>query len=527
MLPNSAGTTEHDETATSHDETQGDHMATTSQQHRLDIRRFRMWIGGEERDARGGRVLDSVDPTTGATWSQIPDADSADVADAVGAARRAFDEQWRALSPTRRGRHLLRLAEILGDAAEELATLETRENGKLLKEMLAQARTAPDYLTYWAGMADKVEGRVVPLDGKDALNYTLREPLGVVGIVTPWNSPLLIAIQGLGPALAAGNTVVIKPSEIASAGVVRLAELTGDAGLPPGVVNVVTGGAETGRALVEHPDVAKVVFTGGVETGRAVARTAADRGATTLLELGGKSPNIVFPDADLDAAEAGLLAGIYAAAGQTCIAGSRALLHEDLYDELIKRLQTRAESVVVGNPREPSTQMGPIATRSQLAKVESFVDEATRDGARIVAGGRPADVDGLPDGFFYRPTIVDGAARDSELLQEEVFGPVLAVVPFSTEREAIEIANGTRYGLAAGVWTRDVKRAHRVARSIDAGIVWINTYRAGSFNSPFGGMRASGVGRENSVDTIYEFLQTKSVWCELDETVRDPFVIRL
>jgi aldehyde dehydrogenase (NAD+) len=393
--------------------------------------------------------------------------------------------------------------------------------------MLAQLRVIPEWLYYFGGLADKVEGRVIPLDRTSVLNYTLREPLGVVGIIIPWNSPVLLTMYSLAPAVAAGNTIVLKPSEHASGSVIETLRLAAEAGFPPGVLNVVTGEREAGEALVEHPGVAKISFTGSEKTGAQIAARAGARLASVALELGGKSPNIVFPDGALDAAEAGILAGIFAAGGQSCVAGSRALFHREIYDELLERVQRRAATVVLGDPMADATQMGPIANVPQLRRVEEMVAAARSEGARVLAGGERASVPEFPDGLWYGPTIVDGVGNDAVIAQDEVFGPVLTVLPFETEEEAIAIANDTRFGLAAGVWTRDVKRAHRVARALQAGTVWINTYRAITFNSPFGGYKESGFGRVNGAEAIDGWLQTKSVWTELSEEISDPFVMKL
>ena len=489
---------------------------------------YGLYIGGEDVPAASGATFDAFNPTTGQVWARHALADVEDVARAVAAARGAFErESWSGLSATKRGRLMMRLGDLVAERAEEIAAVEVADNGKLYKEMLAQLRVIPEWLYYFGGLADKVEGRVVPLDRTSVLNYTLREPLGVVGILIPWNSPVLLTMYSLAPALAAGNTIVVKPSEHASASVLETLRLAADAGFPPGVLNVVTGAADTGRALVEHPDVAKISFPGSDAPGRAIAATAGARLARVTLELGGKSPNIVFPDAALDAAESGLLAGIYAAAGQSCVAGSRALLHRDVYDQLLERVRRRAGSVVLGDPMSDETQMGPIANVPQLQRVEQMVGAAREAGARVVAGGARRSLDAFPDGLFYDPTIVDGVGTDAVIAQDEVFGPVLTVLPFEDEDEAVAIANNTRFGLAAGVWTRDVKRAHRVARRIHAGTVWVNTYRAITYNSPFGGYKASGFGRVNGAEAIDAYLQTKSVWVELSEEVQDPFVMKL
>ncbi|MFN8221641.1 MAG: aldehyde dehydrogenase [Gaiellales bacterium] len=485
------------------------------------------FVAGAATAARDGARFDSVDPSRGAAWAAVAEASADDVDAAVRNAHDAFwSREWRALSASRRGRLLLKLADAIAANAESLALIETRDNGKLYKEMVTQLRLVPDWLYYFGGAADKIEGSTIPLDRLSILNYTLREPYGVVGVITPWNSPIFLTMMSVGPALAAGNTVVVKPSEVTSASLVEVARLAVEVGFPPGALNVVTGRGATGEALVKHPLVAKLSFTGGTFSGRSVAIEAARRLVPATLELGGKSANIVFADANLDAAEAGLLAGIFAAAGQTCVAGSRALIHRAVLDELLERLSRRADEVLIGDPMLDETQMGPVATAGQLAKVESFVDEARAAGAEVVAGGRREQVDGLADGFFYRPTILANVARDSHLAQEEVFGPVLAIFPFETEDEAVEVANGTAYGLAAGVWSRDIGRAHSVARRLQAGTVWLNMYRAMAPQSPFGGFKSSGLGRINGREGLDEYLQTKSVWCELSDEIQDPFVLK-
>jgi acyl-CoA reductase-like NAD-dependent aldehyde dehydrogenase len=492
------------------------------------VQTYQNYIAGADVPAADGRTFTAFNPTTGGLWGTFALAGASDVDRAVKAASDAFRTgPWGKLSPTRRGRLLMKWGEVIAEHADRIATIETEQNGKLFAEMRAQARIAQDWLYYFGGLADKIEGTVIPLDRQSIFNYTLREPLGVVGVITPWNSPTFIAIMSLAPALAAGNTIVLKPSEITSASAVELARLAELAGIPAGVINVVCGFRETGEALVDHALVAKVSFTGSVGAGRAIAARAGQRLVSCMLELGGKSPNIVFDDANLDQAEAGVLAGIFAAAGQTCVAGSRAYIHESIYDALVDRIVKRAQQITIGDPLKAATQMGPVATRMQLEKDESMVQRAVAEGATVLCGGARPAIAEFPEGYFYQPTIVHQLKKDNFLMRNEVFGPVLAVTPFKDEAEVLALANDTEFGLAAGVWTHDIRRAHKMARALESGTVWINTYRALTFNSPFGGYKASGIGRQNGIEAVYQYLQTKSVWCELGDDVQDPFVMKV
>ena len=489
---------------------------------------YKMYIGGQWVDAASGQSFDSMSPYTGQAWARIPDGQAEDVDRAVGAAGKALeDPTWKRMGPMQRGHLLRRLGDLIRDNAEHLGHVETRDNGKLIREMLGQAKALPSYYYYYAGMADKILGETIPLENPDVLNYTLREPIGVVALITPWNSPLLILTFSLAAALATGNTVVVKPSEYTSASALELAKLVDEAGFPPGVFNVVTGfGKTAGGALVSHPGVNKVVFTGGAETGKVIARMAAANLTPVLLELGGKSPNIVFDDGSIPNAVNGCIAGIFAASGQTCIAGSRLFLHEKVHDEFIERLVERTKKIRMGDPSQMESEMGPMATTDQLNKVQTFVDSANKDGAELVYGGKRPEDPELSQGWFFMPTIFDKVRNDMYLAQEEVFGPVLGVLRFREEDELVAMANDTPYGLAAGIWTNDIKRAHRVAREIKAGTVWINTYRAISYASPFGGYKQSGYGREMGMEAIREFTQVKSVWVDLADTVPDPFTLR-
>ena len=488
---------------------------------------FRNHIDGKAFEASSGKTFTAQNPTSGSNWGIFPESDVADVNRAVAAATAALDGPWGRLSNTRRGRLLMAWGDRIADNAETVGRLETAQNGKLLAEMKAQATVVRDWLYYFGGLADKIEGRVIPLERQSILNYTLRERLGVVGVIVPWNSPTFLTIMSCAPALAAGNTLVIKPSEVTSASAFELVRLAEEAGIPPGVLNVVTGGRMAGEALVDHPGVAKIAFTGSDVGGRAIAARAGARLVSCTLELGGKSPNIVFGDAKIDNAVPGLLSGIFAAAGQTCVAGSRAYIHESIYDEVVGRLVERAKQIKLGDPLLATTQMGPVATVAQLHKDESMVQRAVSQGAKLLIGGARARVQGLEGGLFFEPTILADAGHDIQIMQEEVFGPVLNVQKFSTDDELVQKANGTAFGLAAGIWTRDFQRAHSMARRLQAGTVWINTYRAMAFNSPFGGFKNSGIGRVNGAEAIDQFLQTKSVWCELSDEIQDPFVLKL
>jgi (Z)-2-((N-methylformamido)methylene)-5-hydroxybutyrolactone dehydrogenase len=489
---------------------------------------YKMFIGGEWVDAASGRSFESLSPFTGQAWATMPDGEEGDVDRAVEAAQAVLDNpDWKRMPPIQRGRLLRRLGELLREHAEHLAQVETRDNGKLIREMLGQAKALPNYYEYFAGLADKILGETIPLENTAIFNYTLREPIGVVAIITPWNSPLLLLSFSLAAALAAGNAIIAKPSEYASASTLEFAKLVEQAGFPKGVFNVVTGfGKTTGGALVGHPGVSKVVFTGGADTGRIIARVASANITPVLLELGGKSPNIVFADASIPDAVNGCIAGIFAASGQTCLAGSRLFLDEDIYGEFLERLVARVKTIRLGDPSLMESEMGPMATTDQLRKVEDLVASALNEGATLLYGGKRPDDPSLGQGWFFLPTIFTDMGSDMRLAQEEVFGPVLAVMKFRDENEVIARANETRYGLAAGIWTNDVKRAHRVARELKAGTVWINTYRALTYASPFGGYKQSGYGRELGVDAIKEFTQVKSVWVNLSDTVPDPFVIR-
>ncbi|QUW20141.1 aldehyde dehydrogenase [Agrococcus sp. Marseille-Q4369] len=490
--------------------------------------RLQHWIGGERVAGSSGEHFTSINPATLEPLYEAARGNEEDVRRAVAAAKAAFENPaWSRLSPTKRGRLLRNLGDLIAANAEELARSESLDNGKLLREMRGQLATLPEYYYYYAGLADKVQGAQIPTSTYEILNYTQREPLGVVGAITPWNSPLTLTTSKIAPALAAGNTVVIKPSEYTSRTILRVAELATEAGFPDGVVNVVTGmGAEAGAALVAHPDLAKISFTGSTATGARIAAQAASRFIGCTLELGGKSPNIVFDDADVANAAMGVIAGIYAAGGQTCIAGSRVFAHKAVYDELLERVSERARSIRIGDPLAAETELGPLAFADQLDKVASYVDLGVTEGASVrVGGGRPEGLD-LP-GYFYQPTVLTDVDNSMRVVREEIFGPVAAIMPFETEDELVALANDTEYGLAAGVWTQNLARAHRMARRLDAGTIWVNTYRAMSPMSPRQGFKSSGVGIEHGLESMHEYTRLKSVWINTDEgPVADPFVMR-
>jgi (Z)-2-((N-methylformamido)methylene)-5-hydroxybutyrolactone dehydrogenase len=488
--------------------------------------RYDHHIDGASVAPASGQYLPTDDPWSGQTWALVARGDAADATAAVEAAHRAFTTgAWPALTPSERGRLLWKLADLVTANAPRLAQIEQRDNGKLASEVVAQVRYMADYFRYYAGLADKVQSAVIPTDKKGVFAYTRYEAKGVIAIITPWNSPLTLTSWKLAPALAAGCTAVIKPSEFTSASMVEFARLFEEAGFPKGVVNVVTGlGPEVGQALVEHKHVAHIGFTGGSEAGRRIYEMAARHFKTVTLELGGKSPNIVFDDADLEQAVKGIVSGIFAATGQSCQAGSRLLVQRTIHDTLVEKLLAFMQNVKLGDPKLPDTQMGPIATRPQFEKVLSYIEIAKAEGARCVLGGRSRP--DLGAGQFVEPTIFVGVRNDMRIAQEEVFGPVLAVIPFDDEADAIRIGNDVNFGLAAAVWTKDLRRAMLLTDKLQAGTVWVNNYRATSFTSPFGGYKESGIGRESGTETIKEYLHTKCVWISSDLEVPNPFIRR-
>ena len=479
---------------------------------------YDMYIGGTWCPAEDGARYETENPYTGKPWATVAKGASADVDKAVRAADAAFtDGPWPKMSATERGALLFRLGQLIDENIEDLAVAELRDNGKAISEVRNQMRSLMPIYRYYGGLADKMQGDVIPADEEHFLVYTRFEPYGVVAAITPWNSPLRLLSWKLAPALAAGNTIVIKPAGVTSTSALELMKLVEEAGFPEGVVNVITGaGSAVGMPLIEHPLVAKVSFTGGTESGLRVAEAAARLGKPATLELGGKSPNVIFADADLDQAVAGAVAGVFASAGQTCIAGSRLLVQECVHDEVVDRVGALAQTKRMGDPMDPETEIGPVATRSQFEKIQSYVDTAKADGATLVIGGGRAEGANYGDGFFFQPTIFTGVDNAMRIAQEEVFGPVLSVIKFTDEDEAVRIGNDIEFGLAAGVWTRDLKRAHTMAARLKAGTVWINTYRKNAPPVPQGGYKMSGLGREGGIDSMRGYMQTKSVWVNLD-----------
>jgi len=493
------------------------------------LKEYQTYIDGKWCEAASGKKFQTHDPYTGEPWALIPECDAKDVDRACEAAWRAFDKgPWPAMTQTARGKVLRRIAGLIETHAEHLAQIEVRDNGKLMSEMHAQTKYLPEWFYYYGGLADKIQGAVVPADRPDHFTYILKEPVGVCAFITPWNSPLMLVGWKLAPALAAGCTVVIKPSEFTTASLLEFMKLVIEpAEVPPGVINVVTGyGAVVGEPLVTHPRVAKVAFTGGTATGARVNELAAKTFKKVSLELGGKSPNIVFDDCILDDAVSGAVSGIFAATGQTCIAGSRLLLQETIHDRFVDKLVAMAKTARLGDPSKLETQVGPVTTPPQYQKILSYIDIAKGEGAKCVLGGGPATKEEGGGKYFVKPTIFTGVSNKMRIAQEEVFGPVLSVIKFRDEEEAVAIANDIAYGLGAGVWTQSLKRATTVSKRIRAGTVWVNTYRAVSFLMPFGGYKASGLGRENGVEAIEGYLQSKSVWINNGPGGGNPFIMK-
>jgi len=483
----------------------------------VTVERKKLLIDGQWVDAAGGRTMPVVNPATEEIIAEVPSATEEDVDRAVQAARAAFEGPWSRMSARERGRLLWKLGERLMERADEVARLETLHNGKPISESRhVEIPAAAECLQYYAGWADKIHGETLPVKGNH-FTYTLREPLGVVAAIVPWNFPLLLASWKVGPALACGNTFILKPASQTPLTALVLGEIAQEVGFPPGVLNVITGpGSAVGQALVEHPGIDKIAFTGDTSTGKGIMRGAAATLKHITLELGGKSPNIVLPDADLEAAVRGATVGIFYGKGEVCAAGSRLLVDRSIKDEFVDKLAARTKKMVPGDPLDPKTRLGAIASKSQMERVLGYIETGRREGATLVAGGSRADI-GTGKGYFLQPTVFADVTPEMTIAREEIFGPVLATIDFADLDEAIAKANDTPYGLAAAVWTRDVKKAHYVARRLQAGTVWVNTYNVYDTAAPFGGYKQSGFGREMSVHAIDHYTQVKSVWIDLNQ----------
>ncbi len=488
---------------------------------------YQLYIDGAFCDgAKGGRI-DCVNPSDETVWTSVPEATEVDVDRAVEAAHRAFTGgPWASMTPTARGKCLHRLGDILERRAGEFAEVESRDSGKILRETAAQCRYMADYLRFYGGLADKVTGQTLPHDKPDMICMTIREPLGVVAAVVPWNSQIFLTCVKLGPALAMGNTLVIKASEDAPCPVLKFAEMVDEAGFPPGVVNIIAGyGATCGARLTSHPDVARVAFTGGVDAARNVVRNTADNFALLTLELGGKAPVLVFDDADLESAANGVVAGVFAAAGQSCVSGSRLIVQQGVRDVFLDMLIKKAQAIRIGDPLDKATEMGPLCTRRQRDRIQDLLGKSITKGAKVLTGGKIPE--GFDKGYYYEPTIVSCDVDGIDVFEEELFGPVLSVRSFKTEDEAVTLANASRFHYAGGAFTRDLARGMRMTRKLAGGITYINTWRVISPVAPFGGNKDTGYGRESGLDTMLDYSRTRTVWINTsDKPMADPFVMR-
>jgi len=488
---------------------------------------FQMYIDGEWVDGSDGQTMETINPATGKVWARFACTSKEDVERAVIAARRALNEgPWSTMTATQRGKLLYKLADLIEQHAGKLGEYETTDSGKLFAETQMQTAYVADYYRYYAGLADKIQGATLPIDKPDMHVFTVREPIGVVAAIVPWNAQMFLTATKLGPALAAGCSVILKASEISPIAMLEFARLIDEAGFPAGVVSIITGDADNcAIPLTSHPDIDRIAFTGGPETARHVIRNSANNFAVTTLELGGKSPILVFDDADLDSAANGLIAGNFGAGGQSCVAGTRAFVQRSIKDDLIARIKEKAASIVVGDPLDVDTHVGPLCTVAQVELIEKTLATAKSQGANIAFGGsRP---EGLNDGNYFNPTLVECPNDQIETLKVEMFGPVMSIVPFDTEEEAIAMANDSVFGLGSGVFTQNLARAHRVSKKLKAGICWVNTYRAISPMAPFGGYNESGYGREAGIDAVLDYTCTKTTWINTsDQPMANPFVMR-
>jgi len=492
---------------------------------------FQMYIDGQWTDGSQGQTMQSINPATGKAWASFACSSADDVDRAVKAARRALNEgPWPAMTATQRGKLLYRLAELVEENTQKLGEYETLDSGKLLAETQMQTGYVGDYYRYYAGLADKIQGATLPIDKPDMHVYTTREPIGVVAAVVPWNAQMFLTATKVGPALAAGCTIILKASEISPCAMLEFAKLVDEAGIPAGVVSVITGDAENcSIPLTRHPDVDRIAFTGSPEIARHVVRNSAENFAVTTLELGGKSPILVFDDADLDSAANGMIAGNFGASGQSCVAGTRAFVHSSIKDKLVAMIKEKAATIVIGDPLDTASHIGPLCTTVQVERIEDTLEKAKSQGASIVFGGeRPKGLsDELVGGSYFSPTLVDCPNDQIETLKVEMFGPVMSIVSFDTEEEAVAMANDSVFGLGSGLFTQNLARAHRISSKLKAGICWVNTYRAISPIAPFGGYNESGYGREAGLDAVLDYTNTKTTWINIsDVPMANPFVIR-
>ncbi|MEA2176154.1 MAG: aldehyde dehydrogenase [Blastocatellia bacterium] len=480
-------------------------------------RKYQLFIDGKWVDAESGKTFTTPNPATGETLAEVAEGDKADIDKAVEAARRAFEGKWSKISARERGRIIYKLSQLIEQHAQELAELETADNGKPIREsMYVDLPQVIENFEYFAGYATKIEGETIPVSGQ-MLNYTLREPLGVCGQIIPWNFPLLMAAWKLAPALAAGNTIVLKPAEQTPVTALELGKLIQEAGFPDGVINIVPGyGESAGAALASHPGIDKIAFTGSTEVGKIIARAAADNLTKVSLELGGKAPNIIFADADIEQAVNGAMMGIFFNQGQVCCAGSRIFLEESIREEFLTRFKEKAGKIKVGDPMDKATLMGPQVSQEQLDRIKGYVDIAREEGATVFAGGeQPQLEEAFQKGYFFQPTIFCDVDNRMRVAQEEIFGPVSSVITFKDENDLLKQANDTIYGLSAGIWTKDITRAHRFAKEVKAGVVWINTFNMFNAAAPFGGYKQSGYGREMGKHALELYTHVKSVWVDL------------
>jgi len=487
---------------------------------------YKLYINGKFTESSSKKTFQTIDPSTEQPWATIAEANKEDVNSAVEAAYNAFQGEWSSTLPTQRGQFLRAIGDQLKDNAELLGSIETRDTGKMFKETKFQANYIAEFYYYYAGLVDKIEGSTLPIDKPDMQVFTTREPVGVVAAVIPWNSQQLLSAIKLAPALAMGNTIIIKASEAAPTPLLELAKLIDKVGLPKGVVNIITGFAEEcSKVLTSHQQINRIAFTGGMHTAKHIVRNSAENLSQVTLELGGKSPVAVFNDAKIDNALNGVTASIFGASGQSCIAGSRLYLQEGIYDDFLNKISTKAKQIKIGPPMNEETQMGPLATLNQLKNIQEKIDQTIQQGGRLVTGGeKPKEIN---QGWYYKPTIIECDHHNLPAAENELFGPVLSVMKFSNEEDVIKLMNDNSYGLAAGVFTENNGVAHRVSKAVKAGIVFVNTYRLISPIAPFGGFKNSGFGRESGMETMKDYSNLKTTWINTSKNpMGDPFIIR-